>query len=370
MSMIDQDLLKLLTNGDGAGRLVANMMLQRSELMRSLLDSPRNINADCGYPEGYIPIQLYQDLHDREPIAARVVEVLAKESWQVQPTVFTDESADVVTPFEVAWDALGKQLRGEQSFYQEEEGSNLWQYLCDADIKSGIGHYGVILLGLDDGAPLNEPAEMLSGGASSDTADRRLLFMRVFSESAVRITSLETDTSSPRYGQPTSYEISLMDPGSFAELGLGVSLPTDRATVHWSRVVHISESGILHTPRMQPVLNRLLDLRKIYASSAEMFWRGAFPGYAIKTQPQLGADVDINRQELKDELTNYSNSLQRFLVLMGMDITALAPQVSDPSGQIDKILECICIQLGIPKRIFMGSERGELARLVDGRCSL
>jgi hypothetical protein len=66
MSMIDQDLLKLLTNGgDGAGRLVANIMFQRSELMKSLLDSPRNINADCGYPEGYIPIQLYQTLRPR-----------------------------------------------------------------------------------------------------------------------------------------------------------------------------------------------------------------------------------------------------------------------------------------------------------------
>jgi hypothetical protein len=96
-----------------------------------------------------------------------------------------------------------------------------------------------------------------------------------------------------------------------------------------------------------------------------MYWRGAFPGYAIKTQPQLGADVDINKEEVKQQITDYSNALQRFLVLMGMDITALAPQVSDPSGQIDKILECICIQLAIPKRIFMGSERGELASGMD-----
>jgi hypothetical protein len=92
-----------------------------------------------------------------------------------------------------------------------------------------------------------------------------------------------------------------------------------------------------------------------------MFWRGAFPGYAIKTQPQLGADVDLNRKELETEITNYSNSLQRFLILMGMDVTALAPQVSDPASQIDTQITAICIQLGIPKRIFMGSERGELA---------
>jgi uncharacterized protein len=359
------------TNGDGTQRLAANILMQRTELMRSLLDSPRNVSADCGYPEGYISTELYKSLYDREPVPARVVEVYPKECFQVQPTVFEDESADVVTPFEEAWDALGKQLRGEQSFYQEEESSAIWTYLYDADVKSGIGHYAGILLGIDDGIPLNEPAEMITPTdgngkrkASSD-ASRRLLFMRVFGESDMRINSLETDMSSPRYGQPTEYDISLIDPTEFTSLGLGASLPTNRAVVHWSRVVHISEYGVLHTPRMQPVLNRLLDLRKLQGGSAEMYWRGAFPGYAIKTQPQLGADVDINREDVKQQLTDYSNALQRFLVLMGMDITALAPQVSDPSSQIGAQLDSICIQLGIPKRIFMGSERGELASSQD-----
>jgi hypothetical protein len=176
---------------------------------------------------------------------------------------------------------------------------------------------------------------------------------------------LETDTSSPRYGQPTSYDISLMDPSAFTSLGLGVSLPTDRANVHWSRVVHISESGVLHTPRMQPVLNRLLDLRRLYGGSAEMFWRGAFPGYAIKTQPHLGADVDINREELKSELTNYSNALQRFLVLMGMDITALAPQVSDPASHIDVQLDAIAFSSGSPNGYSWDRREGNLASSQD-----
>jgi hypothetical protein len=362
---------QLNSNGDGAQRLAANILMQRTELMRSLLDSPRNVSSDCGYPEGYISTELYKSLYDREPVPARVVEVYPKECFQVQPTVFEDESADVVTPFEEAWDALGKQLRGEQSFYQEEESSAIWTYLYDADVKSGIGHYAGILLGIDDGMPLNEPAEMITATdgngkrkASSD-ASRRLLFMRIFGESDMRINSLETDMQSPRYGQPTEYDISLIDPTEFTSLGLGASLPTNREVVHWSRVVHISEYGVLHTPRMQPVLNRLLDLRKLQGGSAEMYWRGAFPGYAIKTQPQLGADVDINKEDVKQQLTDYSNALQRFLVLMGMDITALAPQVSDPSSQIGAQLDSICIQLGIPKRIFMGSERGELASSQD-----
>jgi ADP-ribose pyrophosphatase YjhB (NUDIX family) len=347
-------------------------MLQRAELMKSLLDTPRDVDSDCQYPTGWIRPELYQLLYTREPVATRVVEVFPKECFQVSPSVYEDEDAGTVTPFEEAWDALGKQLRGEQSFYQEEESSVIWDFLLDADIKSGIGHYAAILLGLDDGAPLDQPVDLIDatkpvkgsvGGSSA--ASRRLLFMQVYPETAVRINALETNTQNPRYGQPTEYEISMLDPLEFSSLGLGVSLPTNRATVHWSRVIHVSESGVLHTPRQRPVLNRLLDTRKLYSSSAEMFWRGAFPGYAIKTQPQLGADVDINRQELKDELTNYSNSLQRFLVLMGMDVTALAPQVSDPASQIDKQIEAICIQLGIPKRIFLGSERGELASSQD-----
>jgi hypothetical protein len=365
---------QLPPNGDGAERLVANIMLQRAELMRSLLDQTRDIDSDCHYPTGYLNPKLYWDLYQREPIATRTVEVYPKESWSVQPTVFEDENVDTVTPFEEAWDALGKQLRGEQSFYQEEEASVVFDFLCDADIKCGIGHYAAILLGFDDGAPLDQPIDLIDAGkstkaaqsaSSSSGASRRLLFMQVYPETAVQINALESDIQSPRYGQPTEYDISMMDPLEFSSLGIGASLPSNRAVVHWSRVVHVSESGVLHTPRMRPVLNRLLDARKIYGGSAEMFWRGAFPGYAIKTQPQLGADVDINREDVKQQLTDYSNALQRFLVLMGMDITALAPQVSDPSGQIDKILECICIQLGIPKRIFMGSERGELASGMD-----
>jgi uncharacterized protein len=364
---------QLGTNGDGAQRLVANLMMQRSEWLRSLLDSSRNVDADCGYPTGYIDPKLYWELYQREPIATRVVEVYPKESWQVNPQIFEDEDVETVTPFEEAWDALGKQLRGEQSFYQEEEASVVFDFLCDADIKCGIGHYAAILLGFDDGAPLDQPIDLIDAGkpakaaqsASSSGVARRLLFMQVYPETAVRINSLEADMQSPRYGLPTEYDISMMDPLEFSSLGVGTSLPSNRASVHWTRVVHISEYGVLHTPRQRPVLNRLLDLRKLYGGSAEMYWRGAFPGYAIKTQPQLGADVDINREDVKQQLTDYSNALQRFLVLMGMDITALAPQVSDPASQIDTQITAICIQLGIPKRIFMGSERGELASSQD-----
>jgi hypothetical protein len=66
---------QLGTNGDGAQRLVANLMLQRAELMKSLLDQTRDIDSDCHYPTGYLNPKLYWDLYQREPIATRTVEV-------------------------------------------------------------------------------------------------------------------------------------------------------------------------------------------------------------------------------------------------------------------------------------------------------
>jgi len=116
---------------------------------------------------------------------------------------------------------------------------------------------------------------------------------------------------------------------------------------------------------MQPVYNRLVDLRKLYGGSAEMYWKGAFPGLAIETHPQLGGDVVIDSAAMKTQMEQYMNGLQRYLSLVGQSANSLAPQVVDPTSHINTQIEAICVRLGIPKRIFMGSERGELASSQD-----
>ena len=120
-------------------------------------------------------------------------------------------------------------------------------------------------------------------------------------------------------------------------------------------------SEIFGAPRMRACLNNLLDLRKLYGGSAEMYWRGAFPGLSIETQPQLGAEVEIDKAGVRAQMTSYMNGLQRFLALQGMTAKSLAPQVVDPTAQVDVHITSICILMGVPKRLFMGSERGELA---------
>src|ERR1700690_4378816 len=89
----------------------------------------------------------------------------------------------------------------------------------------------------------------------------------------------------------------------------GVGLPLATLRVHWSRIVHLADnliaSEIFGWPRMIPVLNNILDLRKVYGSSAQGFYFGCFAGISLETHPQLGGDVLINQQQVTSMMQNY-----------------------------------------------------------------
>lgn len=457
--------------------VVGNALMMRQQWFQKLMDPRRDINDECGYPRDTeaVGVETYRQLYDREAIANRVVQVLPRESWQSTPLVYEDDDEEVSTAFETAWDDLESSLANGSTWHQDSQGSTIWEHLLRADILSGIGHFGVLLLGVDDGKNLQDPVEgvvvtnrkrspvtnsrgqtigwkfgkaqrvdyqdslptpdeikvmddlakkdhclnswkptpptandawgaisgkqvpgtdqqyawqgamppaSLSGtdqqyfgvqfGPTEQFPDkpaktgRKLLFLRAFDESLVQIVRYEWNIRSPRFGMPVMYRITLNDP---REQHSGVGLPLATVFVHWSRVVHIADnlqsSEIFGVPRQRPVLNRLLDLRKLYGGSAEMYWRGAFPGLSLETHPTLGGDAIVDVAGTRDMMENYFNGLQRFLLFSGMSARTLAPTVVDPGAQIQVQLEAICIQLGIPIRVFKGSERGELASSQD-----
>lgn len=200
--------------------------------------------------------------------------------------------------------------------------------------------------------------------------ENQLLFLRCFDESLVQVVQYEANVRNPRFGMPVMYRITLNDP---REQHSGIGLPMATVRVHWTRVIHIvsddlRSSEIFAAPRMRPVLNRLLDLRKLYSGSAEGYWRGGcVPFYSLETQPQLGGDVVIQggMPALRDTMEQMMNGLQRWAQFTGMTLKAVAPQVQDPKSQVEVQIEAICIKLGIPVRVFKGSERGELASSQD-----
>lgn len=343
-------------------RLVTNYSTLRQRMLERN-NQKRDIDFECDYPTDPTPFD-YKRAYDREPIARRTVNLYPKECWQVQPTVYQkDTTGEEETAFEKAWDGLSKGLRGEKSWHAQEEGSIVWSYLRRLDEFSGIGHYGVLLLGFDD-IPASGARTL---GDPVKKGKRKLLFMKVFPETLAQVATWDNEPGSPRYGKPVSYNITFNDPTEGQQGGIG--LITGLRMVHWTRVIHVADNAqsgdVLGTPRLQVVINRIRDLEKEYGGAGEGFWQNAFPVKVLETHPSLGGDVDVNLVALKDMLEQVRNGTQREIILEGMTGKTIPPSALDPTPWLSACIEAICIVLGCPVRIFKGSERGELASSQD-----
>lgn len=344
--------------------MTVNLLMSRSELMRGQsLDPPqRNLAKECGWPEGEPSLQIYRELYDRVGIATRAVQVYPEESWAVYPDLYETEEKRKTT-FERAWEKF--------EFEQDP-----WHYLSRADEQSGIGRYGALLIGLDDGLKLDKPVETINRYGQkvqkNSGKGRNVLYLRPYPEDLIRILEQEEDENNPRYGQPVMYELLQLDPAIQAETLASEDDPEERfkqVTVHWTRMLHVADnrqaSEVFGCPRLKPIVDDVLDIRKVKGSSAEMFFKGGFPGISFETLPELAANATLDADSVKAEIEAYSQGLQRYMRLVGMTAKSLAPQVADPSNHIISLLQLICACLKVPLRVFMGSEAGHLASTQD-----
>ncbi len=230
----------------------ANEAIFRQDMIRKLLNPDRDINFACGYPDS-ITMDDYKSIYEREGLGAKVVNFLPGESWSMPPKIFENEKGDE-TEFEKQWSVVQKD-------------SNLFHYLQRIDSLSGIGEFGILLLGIDDGKELNLPVDGINektGEKVEGKRERKLLYLKPFSQSVVKIKTKETDVTSPRYGFPVVYTIDFAD-----ETSDSATIRTKE--VHWTRVIHVADnrdtSEILGIPRMRNVFNRLLDVMKILSGS-------------------------------------------------------------------------------------------------------
>jgi hypothetical protein len=332
--------------------------LLRDRVLSKLIDPRRDIDDECGYPKELDPEQ-YRLMYDREGIATKVVKIYPQESWSDDPTVEeNDKPKD--TPFEEAW----KELEMQHQLYSVME---------NADELSGVGRFGVILLGIGDGLDLNNPVDGVDemGKEKTGGGENELLYTRVFDEQFVTVSETEGDIHSPRYGLPTMYSIkfetlsNVRDPNS----GQTKGDTAQETKVHWTRIIHIADnresSEVYGVPRMQTLFNRLYDIRKISGGSGEMFWKGGFPEYIFNMDPSAKNLTDAQKQDFKDQIADFANGLQRYLRLQNIEAQNLEVQLADPKNHVDIQLTIIAISLGIPKRIFMGSEQAKLASSQD-----
>ncbi|OFY64767.1 MAG: hypothetical protein A2Y71_06255 [Bacteroidetes bacterium RBG_13_42_15] len=275
----------------------------------------------------------------RQDIAKAIIKRPASASWSGDLRIIENE-VDTGSPIELAWEELERKL-------------NLKNRLMRADRLSGIGEYGILLLGLDDVKTREQWRIPVKKG------ERKLMYVKPFGQGSAAISLYEGHADSYRYGQPVIYDITLTDTNSST---------SSLIQVHHSRVIHIVddqlESEVVGSPRLEAVFNRLMDLEKLVGGSAEMFWRGARPGYSGNITEGFNF-TDTEKEDLKDQIDEYEHNLRRILIAEGLDLKALAQQVADPKGHVDVQIQMISAVTGIPKRILMGSERGELASSQD-----
>ena len=297
----------------------------------------RDLYATLGYPVD-VRFEDYYLRYRRQDMAKAIIDRPVSATWRGSLTVM--ESKADYTAFEKAWDDLEKQLKIKSCFSR-------------IDRLAGLGRYALLVLGFDDVKNTSDMKNPVKG------SNRKLKYVKPVSEANAIISEYETNPNNERYGLPTIYQITFTTPGGGS---------TSVINVHHTRVIHVVsqllEGEVEGIPRLEAAYNRLMDLEKVVGGSAEMFWRGARPGY----QGKLDEDFTINDkdvEELERQIDEFEHNLRRFIINKGISLESLAQQVADPSSNIDAIVSMISAVTGIPKRILMGSERGELASSQD-----
>jgi len=318
-----------------------SMLVTRNNLAASLgqqYGGDRDIYQALGYPTE-LTYDDYTARYTRQDIAKAIIDRPVKATWQGDLEVIETDDAEV-TPFEKEWKKLNLKLK-------------IATKLTRVDRLTGIGRYGVLLLGLDDVKQTEDFEKPIKIGK------RKLMYLKPFGESNAKISTYEDDPNNERYGLPLLYDVEVLDMASKA---------SSVVKVHHSRMLHILddalESEVLGIPRLEAVFNRLMDLEKLVGGDAEMFWRGARPGYQGKVDQDYQMTDDA-KDDLKEQVDEYENNLRRIIVNEGVDLQALAQQIADPHNHVDVQLQMISAVTGIPKRILTGSERGELSSAQD-----
>lgn len=313
----------------------------------------RDLDVQFGYPE-VVNKMMYEQLFSRNAIANRVISLYPAECWLNAPDIY-DQDMPSHSEFEEAVDKVFTK-------------HHCFGFLKRIDQLSGIGNYGVLLFGVSDGKPLNEPIDGIEEELPEELeqGEYKLLYLRTFSHGYVEISQTEYRTDNPRYGQPTMYRIQFNDNDHDLE---GGNIDMRTADVHWTRVLHVADnrkiSEVFGVPRLQVVYNNILDIKKITGSSGEMFYKGAYPGFAVEAVDDVTSGVQLDLESMRHQIELYENDLQRWIGLTNAHVNALSPQVQSPKDHISAQLEQITIALACPMRVFMGSERGELASSQD-----
>jgi len=341
------------TNGQQAMPLrLLSALASRAQLaarLGDLFDGKRRIHEVLGYKERLTYLD-FKARYLRQDIANRIVRAYPDETWSQPPVVKEDDEDAVDTPFEAAWKTLETRL-------------TLYGTLKRADVLANLGQFSLLLIGLRGQSALEQPAAPVRGPDD-------VLFLTPYSEEFAGIAAYDTDPGSPTYGRPSMYRLNLGRGGTLAQGGYLASalMPSMVLTVHASRILHVAEDllddEVFGIPRLEPLFDRLDDLLKVVGGSAEMFWQDAKRRlvFALRDDARLH---DGDEAALNAEVDEFVHELKSFVRVQGMDVSTLQADIANPDTHFAVLMDLIAATTGIPQRILMGNERGQLASTQD-----
>jgi hypothetical protein len=295
----------------------------------------RELYEALGYKEN-LETSDHRSRYERDGIASQIVDAFPKATWRGDIKVVDDINPEVITPFQEEWEALEERLK-------------IFSILLRGDKLAGLGQFSVILLGV--------PGDLASPISSIGSSDK-LFYLTAYSQLDVTVDTYNEDNQNIRFGQPETYK--------FTRLGSGED--QEERIVHYTRIIHIADNVIDEiskgVPRLQQPWNRLDDLDKVTGGGSEAFWLRAHQGYQVDLEP----DIELNDDEqaaLSTEIDSFINKQRRVVQTRGVKMNSLGSDVANFAEQADSILTQISGGTGIPKRILLGSERGELASTQD-----
>ena len=313
-------------------------------LVGTAYEGARDYYAIFGYKrnpthEDFLARYLHQD------IAQRILNAPVDATWTDPPEVTgTSES------FTKAWAEL----------VEEHE---VFAQLARLDLFAGLGKYAIMVIGLDDGADLSRPV--------NSSRNNKVIYLQPYLEGSIKIKKIEESTSSPRFGLPTLYEVDPGDPTqdlNSTHIAKSNIVSNRVILVHYTRVLHLADKALEHPSvghsRLEAIYNLLDDLMKVVGGSAETYWMAGNRGLQV----DIDKDMDLNADDgeaLEDEVEEYQHGLRRFIRSRGVEITNIGSDVADPRSTFDVIMSMISAATGIPKRLLIGVEAGQLASQQD-----
>lgn len=324
-------------------RSLGSMIMDRLGLASRLglqFGGKRDLYKVYGYSR-IISFEEYYGRYTRQDIAKRIVNAAPDATWKNPPELQASDK------FKDAW----KKIITDH---------DVWGVLTRADRMAGIGNYSVVLLGFSDSGKLELPVKKKEG--------LELLYMQPYMQCDATIVELEDDVTNARFGEPRMYEIKLTDAMQTAYTTAGTavkkSVQDKTMKVHYSRILHIAEdlksNNFIGTPRLEAVYNLLDDLLKVSGGTAETYWLTSNRGMQINIDKDAEMSVD-DAKNLSDEVDEFTNDLRRIVRTRGVEMKNLGANTPDPKNTFNMIIALMAAATGIPQRIMLGAEAGQLA---------